>query len=333
MVYWFETAMTVMASLSDLLIGNTNLENGKRVATEMEKAKRDFETAYTAARNYLLLQRDGYSSVSAESLPSNLVMEDSISDKKEESSKLNRTKSKLSSSMKLYEIPQDSTGITKDTHSCVTEGNKSESKKRSESRKRSQSWKRSQAWKRAHFQKMLESREMSISSKRLKSWDSSKAKKRSEHGDSPKFKKRSKSWDRSMSTKRSKIRNRHKSRKKSKSRKMTESRKRSMSRKRPKFRKRYKSRSLPRKRSKSKQTFNSRKRFRYRKMSNPNKRQKSKTRSRFKRCVSQGDVHIRVGKIQVGKVSLTRPATNVCPLQMELIRWNFNNMKILSLIN
>ena len=74
MVYWFETAMTVMASLSDLLIINTNLENGKRVATEMEKAKRDFETAYTAARNYLLLQRDCFSSVSAEPLPSNLVM-------------------------------------------------------------------------------------------------------------------------------------------------------------------------------------------------------------------------------------------------------------------
>ena len=105
-VYWFETAMTVMASLSDLLIGNTNLENGKRVATEMENAKRDFETAYTAARVYLLLQRDGYSSVSAEPLPSNLVMKDSISDKKEESSELNQTKSKLSSSMKLYEIPQ-----------------------------------------------------------------------------------------------------------------------------------------------------------------------------------------------------------------------------------
>ena len=131
MVYLFETAMTVMASLSDLLIGNTNLENGKRVATEMEKAKRDFETAYTAAQNYLLLQRDGFSSVSAEPLPSNLVMKDSITDKKEESSELNRTKSKLSSSMKLYEIPQDSTDITKDTHSCVTEGNKSESKKRS----------------------------------------------------------------------------------------------------------------------------------------------------------------------------------------------------------
>ena len=74
MVYWFETAMTVMASLSDLLIINTNLENGKRVATEMEKAKRDFETAYTAARNYLLLQRDCFSSVSAEPLPSSLVM-------------------------------------------------------------------------------------------------------------------------------------------------------------------------------------------------------------------------------------------------------------------
>ena len=49
MAYWFETAMNIMASLSDLLKGNTNLENEKKVATEMEKAKRDFETAYTAA--------------------------------------------------------------------------------------------------------------------------------------------------------------------------------------------------------------------------------------------------------------------------------------------
>ena len=56
MIYWFETAMTVMASLSDLLIRNKTFENGKRVATEMEKAKRDFETALTAARNYLLSQ-------------------------------------------------------------------------------------------------------------------------------------------------------------------------------------------------------------------------------------------------------------------------------------
>ena len=52
MVYLFETAMAVMAPLSDLLTGNTNLETGKRVATEMEKAKGDFETAFTEARNY-----------------------------------------------------------------------------------------------------------------------------------------------------------------------------------------------------------------------------------------------------------------------------------------
>ena len=38
-------------------------------------------------------------------------------------------------------------------------------------------------------------------------------------------------------------------------------------------------------------------------------------------------------KKQVGKGSLTRPATNVCPLKTELIRWNFNNIQILSLIN
>ena len=56
MVYWYETAMKVMASLSDLFIGNTHLENRNRVSTEMEKA-------YTAARNYLMLQRDGCSSV------------------------------------------------------------------------------------------------------------------------------------------------------------------------------------------------------------------------------------------------------------------------------
>ena len=86
MVYWFETAMTVMASLSDLMKRNKTIENGKRVATEMEKAKRDFETAFTEARNYLLSQRDGYSSFTAEPLPSNLVMKDSVSDKKHESS-------------------------------------------------------------------------------------------------------------------------------------------------------------------------------------------------------------------------------------------------------
>ena len=141
MVYWLETAMTVMASLSDLLIRTKTFENGKRVATEIEKAKRDFETAFTAARNYLQSQRDGYSSFSAEPLPTNLVMKDSISDKTEESSELNRTKSKLSRSMKLDDIPQDSTGITNDTHSCVTEGNRSGSKKRSESRTRTQSTK------------------------------------------------------------------------------------------------------------------------------------------------------------------------------------------------
>ena len=36
-----------MESLSELLIGNKNLENVKRVATEMENAKRDFEIRYT----------------------------------------------------------------------------------------------------------------------------------------------------------------------------------------------------------------------------------------------------------------------------------------------
>ena len=36
-----------MESLSELLIGNRNLENVKRVATEMENAKRDFEIVYS----------------------------------------------------------------------------------------------------------------------------------------------------------------------------------------------------------------------------------------------------------------------------------------------
>ena len=36
-----------MESLSELLIGNRNLENIKRVATEMENAKRDFEIVYS----------------------------------------------------------------------------------------------------------------------------------------------------------------------------------------------------------------------------------------------------------------------------------------------
>ena len=36
-----------MESLSELLIGNKNLENVKRVATEMENAKRDFEIVYS----------------------------------------------------------------------------------------------------------------------------------------------------------------------------------------------------------------------------------------------------------------------------------------------
>ena len=220
MVYWFETAMTVMASLSDLLIGNTNLENGKRVANEMEKAKRDFETAYTAARNYLLLQRDGYSSVSAEPLPSNLVMKGSISDKKEESSELNRTKSKLSSSMKLYEIPQDSTGITKDTHSCVTEGNRSESKERSESRKRSQSTKRPQSRKRYESNNRSASRKRSVSRKISWSRRRSLLKKRS------KSRKRSESWKSSQSMKR------FQSLKRRQSRKMYQSWKRSKSMKR-----------------------------------------------------------------------------------------------------
>ena len=36
-----------MESLSELLIGNRYLENVKRVATEMENAKRDFEIVYS----------------------------------------------------------------------------------------------------------------------------------------------------------------------------------------------------------------------------------------------------------------------------------------------
>ena len=39
MVYWFEKAMSVMVSLTDLLIGNKNPDEEKRVATEMERKK------------------------------------------------------------------------------------------------------------------------------------------------------------------------------------------------------------------------------------------------------------------------------------------------------
>ena len=112
-------------------------------------------------------------------------MKDSISDKKEESSELKRTKSKLSSSMKLDEITPYSTGITNDTHSCDTEGNRSGSKKRSGSRKTSPSTKRYESNKRS------ESRKRSVSRKRSRSRRRSRSKKRSKSRKRSRYRKRS----------------------------------------------------------------------------------------------------------------------------------------------
>ena len=39
----FEAAINVMVSLSDLLFESKDLENGNRLAAEMQKAKGDFE--------------------------------------------------------------------------------------------------------------------------------------------------------------------------------------------------------------------------------------------------------------------------------------------------
>ena len=66
--YCLETAIEVMASLSDLYIQTKALDKGKKIVTEMEKTEAELYIAYEAAREYLDSRKKDSSSVSSDIL-------------------------------------------------------------------------------------------------------------------------------------------------------------------------------------------------------------------------------------------------------------------------